>query len=81
MEFTTFRYDIIENSYVLVSVLKNMQLVAEIRFYPLQEGDEVVQRDNFFVHCSDDELMGEIVDKANELARKHNLVKVIEDEK
>ena len=75
MDFTTFRYNVIEDSYVVVAVLKNMQLVAEIRFFPSPEGDEVIQGDNCFVHCSDDELMGEIVDKANELAREHKLIK------
>lgn len=73
MDFITFKYDVIENTYVMVAVIKNMQLVAEIRFYP--KGDEVVQGDNCFVYCSDDELMAEIFDKANELAREHKLIK------
>jgi len=75
MDFTTFKYDVIENSYVVVAVIKNMQLVAEIRFFPSPEGDEVIQREYSFVHCSDEELMDEIVDKANELAREYKLIK------
>lgn len=75
MDFITFKYDVIENTYVVVAVIKNMQLLAEIRFYPSPERDEVVQGDNCFVYCSDDELMGEIVDKANELAREYKLIK------
>ena len=41
MDFTTFKYDVIENSYVVVAVIKNMQLVAEMRFYPM--GNHVAQ--------------------------------------
>jgi len=72
MDFTTFRYDIIEDSYVLVSVLKNMQLVAEIRFYP--NGDRISQNDYNFVICSDDELAEEIFYRANQFAREHKLI-------
>ena len=72
MDFTSFGYDIIEDSYVLVSVLKNMQLVAEMRFYP--NGNWVTQNDYNFVGCSDDDLQEEIFDKANELAREHKLI-------
>ena len=72
MDFTSFRYDIIENSYVLVSVLKNMQLVTEMRFYP--DGNHVTQNHYNFVRCSDDDLQEEIFDKANELAREHKLI-------
>ena len=72
MDFTTFRYDIIEDSYVLVSVLKNMQLVAEMRFYP--DGNHVTQNHYNFVRCSDDDLQEEIFDRANELARERKLI-------
>jgi len=72
MDFTTFRYDIIEDSYVLVSVLKNMQLVAEMRFYP--KGDHVTQLHYNFVRCTDDDLQKKILDRANELARENKLI-------
>ena len=72
MDFTTFRYDIIEDSYVLVGVLKNMQLVAEMRFYP--NGDHVAQNDFNFVICSDDNLQNQTFYLANKLAKEHKLI-------
>lgn len=83
MEFISFRYEIcaednddncdcIEDRYVLVSVLKNMQLIAELRFYP--DGNHVTQNHYKFVRCSDDDLQEEIFDRANELAREHKII-------
>ena len=72
MDFISFRYEIIEDRYVLVSVLKNMQLIAELRFYP--DGNHVTQNHYNFVRCSDDDLQEEIFDRANELAREHKLI-------
>jgi hypothetical protein len=63
MDFTTFRYDIIDDRYVLVSVLKNMQLIAELRFYP--DGNHVRLKGINFVHCTDDDLSEKIFDRAN----------------
>lgn len=73
MDFITFKYDVIENTYVVVAVIKNMQLVAEIRFYPI--GNHVAQKHFNFVRCSNDDIQEEIFDKANELAREHKLIK------
>jgi hypothetical protein len=72
MDFISFRYEIIEDRYVLVSVLKNMQLIAELRFYP--DGNHVRLKDINFVHCTDDDLAEKIFDRANKLAKKNKLI-------
>jgi transketolase len=80
MEFTRINYEIIDG-YVLVTVQINMVLVAEMRFYVSGRGDHVTQKHFNYVVCSDDDMQEGIFEGANELARKHNLVKVIKDEK
>jgi hypothetical protein len=76
MEFTKINYEIIDG-YVLASVQINMVLVAEMRFYVSGRGDHVQQKHFNYVVCSDDDMQERIFDRANEIARQHNLVKVI----
>jgi hypothetical protein len=79
MEFTRISFAIIED-YVLASVIINMVLVAEIRFYPSKNGVQVYQKEDNWVFCSDKNMHAIIWRKANEYAKQHNLIKDIDDE-
>lgn len=78
MEFTRISFAIIED-YVLASVVVNTELVAEIRFYPSENGTGVYQREDNWVFCSDKNMHSSIWRKANEYAKKHNLIKEFDD--